>query len=86
MTDSLEVIDLRILLSDEPGCEVNHIHTICSVHVAYKLTWCAGDVLACAGCVEHPVHGTYAKMRTSKRNCGGGCGRIPRECWSVIPI
>jgi hypothetical protein len=86
VSDTLEVIDLDSLLSDEPGCEVKHIRTVCSVHVAYKLRWCAGDILACAGCVEHPAYGTFEKMRTSRRPCGGGCGRTPGECWKVWPI
>ena len=84
MNETLEIVDLEQLLEDEPRCEVEHIRTTCSVHVAYRLIWCQGPQLSCAASVEHPTVGTFAMLRAGV--VCSGCLKSSEGCWEVIKI
>jgi hypothetical protein len=80
VTDTLEVIDLESLLSDEPGCQVNHIKIPCSVHVEARMFSCLPAFNLCGNATR------YKLMRMERNGPCGYCFRPTSECWSVIPI
>jgi hypothetical protein len=80
MSETLEVIDLDSLISDEPGCEAVHKKVPCSVEVAERLIWCRGASNVCANAAGH------IRKRMERGELCSGCYRAGSRCWRVWPI
>jgi hypothetical protein len=80
VSETLEVIDLDSLLSDEPGCQVTHIRIPCSVHVEARLLYCRPAINMCGNSVR------YNRLRMESGHPCGDCFRPASDCWKVIPI
>lgn len=89
--DTLEVIDLSELLSDEPECENGHRqpdNKICTHKVVYRLmSQCRGDRSICRASGDRCQRILANSPKAACMDCATtGTRRTVEECWKIIPI
>ena len=79
--DTLELIDLEHLLTEEPPCEFGHRDTTCDIHITWMIRHCGGSVLVCDTAAEI----TAERISRPEVSCQR-CKLHPRDCWRVISV
>jgi hypothetical protein len=86
-SETLEIVNLESLLSDELHCESPHHPSAkgfndagCTIRVTHRITGCVLGALICESRAVYKIH------EMNRGTICADCRRLASECWRIIPI